>query len=224
VAATGPADTAQPFSFPAVVLVVSGGHTELILMKDFGQYRLLGATLDDAAGEAFDKVSKMLELGYPGGPVVSKRAALGRPDAFTLPRPMLNTPNFDFSFSGLKTAVLQVVKRKESWTDAEINDLCASFQAAVIETLVVKTIRTVREHDARTVFLAGGVAANKTLRETLKSAVESQTDAMCVLPELAYTTDNAAMIAMAGYFRFRAGQRDDIFNFMPDPNWELGRS
>lgn len=192
-------------------------------MTGFGQYKLLGATVDDAVGEAFDKVAKMLELGYPGGPAVSKRALEGRPDAFELPRPMLNAPNFDFSFSGLKTAVRNLVEKKPSWTDAEINDLCASFQAAAVETLVTKAVRAAREHGARTVFLAGGVAANRCLRETLKVAVESQTDAIFAAPDLAYATDNAAMIAMAGYFRHAAGERSEIMSLTPDPNWELGR-
>lgn len=209
--------------FPAVVLVVSGGHTELILMKGFGQYERLGATLDDAAGEAFDKVAKMLELGYPGGPAVAKRAESGDPEKYALPRPMLSKPNFDFSFSGLKTAVLYTIQRKKRWSAGEIDDLCASFQRAAVDVLIAKTIRAARRTGARSVFLAGGVAANRLLRESLCEAVKPQTSNLqCVLPDLSYCTDNAAMIAMAGYFHLAKKRHDDILKMEPDPNWELG--
>ena len=208
---------------PAVVLVVSGGHTELILMKGFGRYERLGATLDDAAGEAFDKVAKMLELGYPGGPAVAERAESGDPGKYALPRPMLSKPNFDFSFSGLKTAVLYTIQRKKRWSAGEIDDLCASFQEAAIDVLIAKTIRAARRTGAKTVFLAGGVAANRLLRERLVEDVRCQlSDVRCVLPDLSYCTDNAAMIAMAGYFHLAKKQRDDVLNMEPDPNWELG--
>ncbi len=212
--------------FPAVVLVVSGGHTEIIFMKNFGRYERLGSTLDDAAGEAFDKVAKMLDLGYPGGPAVSERAEKGDPERFILPRPMLSAPNFDFSFSGLKTAVLYTIQRKEKWNARDIDDLCASFQKASVDVLVAKTVRAAHAKKARTVFLAGGVAANKMLRERL--AAECQmSDVRCRLPDLQYCTDNAAMIAMAGSFRLarplssRAKSRDDWKMLAPDPNWEL---
>ena len=211
------------YAFPAVVLVVSGGHTELILMKDFGQYELLGATQDDAAGEAFDKVAKMLNLGYPGGPAVSKRAANGDSKSWPLPRPMLHADNFDFSFSGLKTAVLYSVERKKDWTEKDTDNLCASFQTAVIDTLVGKTARAAKVHGAKTVFLAGGVAANKGLREALKIVVERDTEAQVVLPDLKWCTDNAAMIGMAAAFRLAKGEAHDWTKMEPDPNWELGR-
>jgi len=248
-------------TFPAVVLVVSGGHTELILMKGFGKYERLGATLDDAAGEAFDKVAKMLGLGYPGGPEISKRAEKGDPTAFDLPRPMLNKKNLDFSFSGLKTAVLYMIQREAprrgsgkkaglgkkggSGEDGSsgkkgvsgkkggsgkkfINDMCASFQEAAVEVLVKKTVRAVLKHRAKTVFLAGGVSANKRLRTELCSFVkDAAPDVTCVLPDLKYTTDNAAMIAMAGYFHLqrdasRLGSKKSLLEMEPDPNWELG--
>lgn len=212
------------FEFPAVVLVVSGGHTELIEMKGFGDYRLLGATLDDAAGEAFDKVAKMMELGYPGGPEISARAEKGESGIFELPRPMLAKSGFDFSFSGLKTAVLYTLKGKDNWNDADVNTLCREFEDAVVEVLVTKTVRAAKEVGAKTVFLAGGVSANTKLRATLSSAVkEKLPETSCVLPDLKYTTDNAAMIAMAGYFHVNDVGRDAPKNLEPDPNWELGR-
>ncbi|WKZ28616.1 MAG: tRNA (adenosine(37)-N6)-threonylcarbamoyltransferase complex transferase subunit TsaD [Patescibacteria group bacterium] len=214
---------ASAYAFPALVLVVSGGHTELILMKGFGKYERIGSTLDDAAGEAFDKVAKMLDLGYPGGPAVSKRATLGDPEKFAFPRPLLGQPNFDFSFSGLKTAVLYTLQRKKEWSAEDVNDICASFQAAVVDTLVAKTIRAAKAKKAKTVFLAGGVAANGPLREALASAVKKElpkTEA--VIPALQYCTDNAAMIAMAGYFRLSKKKSDPWKGMLADPAWELG--
>lgn len=212
----------EAYRFPALVLVVSGGHTELILMKDFGRYERLGSTLDDAAGEAFDKVAKMLDLGYPGGPEVSKRAKLGNPEAFPFPRPLLNKPDFDFSFSGLKTAVLYTLQRKEAWSPEEVNDLCASFQAAVVETLVAKAARAAAAKKAKTVFLAGGVAANASLRETLAGRIGGLKDVEAVIPALEYCTDNAAMIAMAGYFHLSKKEDEGWKGMEPDPSWELG--
>lgn len=212
------------FALPALILVVSGGHTELILMKGFGEYELVGCTLDDAAGEAFDKVAQMLGLGYPGGPAVSKRALTGDPAAFAFPRPLLDKPHFDFSFSGLKTAVLYTLQKKAEWSAQETDDLCASFQAAAVETLVAKTVRAARAKGAKTVFLAGGVAANRSLRERLASAVKEELPGVeAVIPELEYCTDNSAMIAMAGWFRLTKGQRDGWEGMQPDPAWELGR-
>lgn len=217
-------DPEGAFAFPAVVLVVSGGHTELIAMDGFGSYRLLGATLDDAAGEAFDKAAKMMGLGYPGGPEVSRRAEKGRSGVFDLPRPMLAKPGFDFSFSGLKTAVLYTLGDRDEWSDTDIDDLCRAFEDAVVDVLVTKTVKAAKETGAKTVFLAGGVSANRKLRETLASAVtERVPEDACVLPDLKYTTDNAAMIAMAGYFRAGSGGRDGAEAMEPDPNWELGR-
>lgn len=218
------------YGLPAIVLVVSGGHTELILMKGFGKYECIGSTVDDAAGEAFDKVAKMLDLGYPGGPEVAKRALQGDPEKFTFPRPLLNKPHFDFSFSGLKTAVLYTLQRKKAWNEQETNDICASFQAAAVDVLVAKTIRAARAKKAKTVFLAGGVAANRLLRESLVAAVAKDLEgAEAVIPPFEYCTDNAAMIAMAGYFQLsrslspRAKSRGGWKGMEPDPSWELGR-
>lgn len=212
------------YKLPALVLVVSGGHTEIILMKGFGKYERIGSTLDDAAGEAFDKVSKMLGLGYPGGPAVSKRALEGDPTKFAFPRPLINKPNFDFSFSGLKTAVLYTLQRKPEWSAEETNDICASFQAAAVDILVAKTLKAAKVKKAKTVFLAGGVAANRLLRESLPATIKRELSGVeAVIPELEYCTDNAAMIAMAGYFRLSKKKQDGWKGMEPDPSWELGR-
>lgn len=195
--------------FPALVLIVSGGHTELVLMKGHGKYRLLGATRDDAAGEAFDKVGKMLGLGYPGGPAVSKMAARGNVRAVKLPRPMIDSGDYDFSFAGLKTAVLYETKKRR----VNVADMCASFEQAVVDVLVAKTIRAAKQYRAKTVLLAGGVAANRRLRYALSSIAH--------LPDLTYTTDNAAMIAAAGYFKARRREFIDPMKLEPNPNWQL---
>jgi len=156
--------------FPAVVLIVSGGHTELVLMKDHGDYQLLGQTLDDAVGEAFDKVAKLLALGYPGGPIVSSKALQGNPNNYTLPRPMLNSKNFDFSLSGLKTAVLYALEKQGTVDEQSVADICASFEKAVLEVLVKKTMAAAQSFQAKSIMLAGGVAANQKLVEALNNA------------------------------------------------------
>lgn len=230
IAANWIAQGENAFAFPAIVLVVSGGHTELILMKGFGSYERIGATVDDAVGEAFDKVAKMLGLGYPGGPEVSKRAEGGDAGTYSLPRPMLNKQNFDFSFSGLKTAVLYATKEEakrlegdEKGKERFVNDMCASFQEAAIDVLVKKTVRAVLKHEAKTVFLAGGVSANRHLREDLCRAIgDAAPDVNCALPDMKYTTDNAAMIAMAGYFHMARKDKSELVGMEPDPNWALG--
>lgn len=182
---------------PWISLLVSGGHTLLVLVREWGKLELLGQTRDDAAGEAFDKVAKMLGLGYPGGPQVQSMAAKGDPKAVALPRPMRNQ-GFAFSFSGLKTAVHHAQPR------ATPEDLCASFQEAVVDVLVEKTLRAAREHHVRNVCLAGGVAANLRLRTALQAACAGDNRTLYV-PGFAYCTDNGAMIAMAGYQLARLG-------------------
>ncbi|MBI4118725.1 MAG: tRNA (adenosine(37)-N6)-threonylcarbamoyltransferase complex transferase subunit TsaD, partial [Parcubacteria group bacterium] len=168
-----------PFKFPVLSLIVSGGHTQLIFSKKLGHYQIVGETLDDAAGEAFDKVAKLLGLGYPGGPEISKLAVKGNSKRFDLPRPMLNSKNFDFSFSGLKTAVLYLVKgltpnhpQPLKLTPKNKADLAASFEQAVVDVLVHKTILVAKNLTPKTLILGGGVAANKKLRRELKSAVK----------------------------------------------------
>ena len=185
-------------SFPLVVLLVSGGHTMLVCMEDHGRYRLLGSTLDDAAGEAFDKVARFLGLGYPGGPAIDHEAMSGDPEAIDFPRSMIDT-GLDFSFSGLKTAVVNHVRKHP---DVSTADVAASFQAAVVDVLVTKARRAAKEVGATALALGGGVAANSLLREQFLGACA--TDGLHgFLPSRSMCTDNAAMIASAGWYEYR---------------------
>jgi N6-L-threonylcarbamoyladenine synthase len=189
---------------PYLSLIVSGGHTELIIVKDFGRYRFLGGTRDDAAGEAFDKVAKLLNLAYPGGPVIDRLAKDGDPQSVAFPRPYL-PGTWDFSFSGLKTAVVNHVKRHPVLRSGDVRDICASFQAAVVETLVNKTVAAAQEYGLGQVVLGGGVAANSSLRRAFQAAGRRER-LKVYLPSLALCTDNAAMIAAAGYYKMKAGK------------------
>jgi len=182
--------------FPAIALIVSGGHTALLRVESFSKWRRLGETRDDAAGEAFDKVARLLDLPYPGGPEIEKLANTGGPGAIFFPRPMLHEKNYDFSFSGLKTAVLYFMKEN---VDANKADVAASFQQAAIDVLVMKTMRAVRQYNAKSVILCGGVAANKKLRDDLRVAAK-EIGVSFFAPQTAYNFDNAAMIGAAGYF------------------------
>ncbi|MBI4090537.1 MAG: tRNA (adenosine(37)-N6)-threonylcarbamoyltransferase complex transferase subunit TsaD [Candidatus Komeilibacteria bacterium] len=186
-------------SFPALVLIVSGGHTELVLMRGHGSYTLLGQTADDAAGEAFDKVAKLLDRGYPGGPVISKLAQHGNPAAIDFPRPMLATTGYDMSFSGLKTAVRYYLEKKRRIPREELPDIAASFQQAVVDVLTAKTVRAIDEFGPRSLMLVGGVSANNALREAL-THIGSERQLRVWLPALEHTGDNAGMIAVAGYY------------------------
>lgn len=203
--------------FPLVALIVSGGHTELVLMTDHLQYRRLGATLDDAAGEAFDKVARLIGLSYPGGPAIQAAAEGGRPNFFTFPRAWLED-TWDFSFSGLKTAVLREVRRMEErgQPTLPVADLAASFQAAVVDVLVGKTLKAAEAFAAKSVLVVGGVSANRALREQFLSRASCPV----FIPPLWLCTDNAAMIAGAGYYRFVRGQRDSL-GIDALPNWPL---
>jgi N6-L-threonylcarbamoyladenine synthase len=184
--------------FPLVVLLVSGGHTMLVEMQSHGQYRLLGETIDDAAGEAFDKVARFLDLGYPGGPVIDEAALNGDPDAVRFPRALSDDPdNLDFSFSGLKTAVMNYVRKHPDVASA---DIAASFQTAVVDVLVAKTRRAAQLIGAKGIVLGGGVAANSLLREELLGACATD-GVRGFLPSRSMCTDNAAMIAAAGWYR-----------------------
>lgn len=204
---------------PAIALIVSGGHSLLVHMYDHGMYEVLGETLDDAAGEAFDKVARFLGLGYPGGPVIDALGATGDPAAIKLPRPMRNE-GYDFSFSGLKTAVLTYVDReRRAGREPDPADLCASFQEAVVDVLVTKTLRAAADRDVSTVLLAGGVAANSRLRTCLRAACEAASIAM-FHPSAVLCTDNAAMIAGCGYHRYRRGVHATL-DITPDPNLPL---
>lgn len=202
--------------FPLIALIVSGGHTELILMSDHQTYQRLGATLDDAAGEAFDKVARLLNLGYPGGPAIQSAADHGDANSFDFPRAWLEDTS-DFSFSGLKTAVLREVRRLETIANPlPVADLAASFQEAVVDVLVTKTIKAGEKYGAKDILVAGGVSANKSLR---RSFMERATCPVHI-PPIWLSTDNAAMIAGAGYYRFTKGQRDRL-DMDVLPNWPL---
>lgn len=213
-----PANTSphQPPRFPLMALLVSGGHSELVLINDHLDYQRLGGTLDDAAGEAFDKIARLLDLPYPGGPSIQKASAAGKDTAFTFPKAMLED-TWDFSFSGVKTAVLRTVEALQAEErPLPIEDLAASFQAAVADVLVEKTLMAAKEHKVREIIVAGGVSANKRLRE--KILAESKYPVH--IPPLSLCTDNAAMIAGAGYYHYI---REDFSPFDIDvlPTWPL---
>ena len=200
--------------FPAICLVVSGGHTQLILMEEIGKYKILGETRDDAAGECFDKTAKILGLDYPGGPIISAMATESRKEqrkiGIKLPRPMLNQKNYDFSFSGLKTAVLYSFKSTSKSTRTSkkyIIEMCSEIQQAIIDVLVAKTIRASKEYNAKTIILGGGVASNKELRKQLGKAIKQQLPKTNYLkPTIKLCSDNAVMVGVAGYFRFLKGK------------------
>ena len=185
----------KKIKFPAIALVVSGGHTQLILMSDIGKYKILGETRDDAAGECFDKVAKLLGLGYPGGPEISKQAEECKKSNIDLPRPMINHKNYDFSFSGLKTAVLYKTKKQK----VNIPEMAKETQQAIIDVLISKTIKAAKEYKAKTIILSGGVAANEELRNQLNVKCKLL-NVNFLVPTKNLCTDNGAMIAVAGYF------------------------
>lgn len=197
-----------PPTFPFLALLVSGGHTLLAEVRGIGQYQIIGSSVDDAAGEAFDKTAKLLGLPYPGGPALAQLADAGRPGRFRLPRPMLDRPGLDFSFSGLKTAVVVAVRQLQL-DEALRADVAAEFQAAVVETLVVKCERALKQTGFRTLVVAGGVGANQSLRREL-TQLGQRRGVQVVYPRPAFCTDNAAMIAYAGYRRLAGGEHDDL--------------
>jgi N6-L-threonylcarbamoyladenine synthase len=205
----------QP-QFPILALIVSGGHTELVFNTGHLEYQRLGGTLDDAAGEAFDKVARLLGLSYPGGPSIQKAAEEGNPRAFDFPRAW-QKDTWNFSFSGLKTAVLkQVRKLEENKISLPVADLAASFQQAVVDVLVGKTLQASEALHAHEIIVAGGVSANRNLREAITSRAECSVH----IPPLSLCTDNAAMVATAGYHRFLAGQQDAL-DMDVIPNWHI---
>lgn len=215
-------ENAHRIAFPAVALVVSGGHTELIHVRRVGQYRLLGRTLDDAVGEAFDKVAKILGLPYPGGPAISRLALKGNPTAFAFPRALMQRGSLDFSYSGLKTAVLYESQRHNRLTKQLLHDIAASFQAAALEPLVEKTKRALQQTKAKSLLLGGGVAANALLRTSLQDMVQQEFShtSFCP-PTTSLCMDNGVMIAMAGTFRALTHQFTPWKKLAADPNWEL---
>ena len=185
--------------FPLIALLVSGGNTELVYMKDHFDFEIIGETLDDAVGEAYDKVARVLNLSYPGGPEVDKRAALGK-DTYKLPRVMLNHDDYNFSFSGLKSAVINLVHNLHQRNEeVDVNNMCASFQSSVIDVLVNKTLKAVNEYNAKMLVVAGGVSANKGLKNALEKVVPCKLS----IPSIKYCTDNAAMIAACGYYQYK---------------------
>ncbi len=213
----------EPPEFPFVALLVSGGHTQLVKVGGIGRYELLGESLDDAAGEAFDKVGKMLGLPYPGGLHVAKLAQSGDPARFNFPRPMINRPGLDFSFSGLKTYVRNTITslRDESGELAEQDaaDIARAFEEAVVNTLSIKCRRALEETGYKKLIIAGGVSANLRLREVLEEAM-AKVDGRLFYAQLKYCTDNGAMIAYAGCQRLLAGERDDL-EIRAQPRWSL---
>lgn len=215
--------SADPPEFPFVALLVSGGHTQLMRVDGVAQYQLLGETIDDAAGEAFDKSAKLLGLGYPGGPALARLAESGRADAFALPRPLLHSGDLDFSFAGLKTAVLtQVNKLGAQASEQQRADLAASTQAAIVEVLLKKSLKALDTTGLKRLVVAGGVGANAALRQQLQTACHKR-GVRVHYPELALCTDNGAMIALAAAMRLQAGlaQLRHDYAFDVKPRWPL---
>lgn len=201
----------QPLEFPLLALVVSGGHTELVYMKEHGDFEIIGETRDDAAGEAYDKIGRVLGVPYPGGKHIDEMAHLGK-DTFDFPRAMMNEDNYDFSFSGLKSAFINTVHNaNQKGEELNSNDLAASFQRAVVDVLVNKTMRAAKEYGVKQIVLAGGVAANSGLREGLTQAVEAELhEVELVIPPLALCGDNAAMIGAAAFINYEEHQKTNL--------------
>ena len=214
--------SADPPEFPFIALLVSGGHTQLMRVDGVGRYELLGETIDDAAGEAFDKSAKLLGLGYPGGPALSRMAEGGDPQAFKLPRPLLHSGNLDFSFAGLKTAVMVQAKKLGETLEARKADLAASTEAAIVDVLIRKSMAAMRESGLRRLVVAGGVGANRQLRRQLNAACAAQ-GVRVHYPELHFCSDNGAMIAMAAAMRLQSGQQkaSGAYAFDVKPRWPL---
>lgn len=207
-----------PPEFPFVALLVSGGHTLLVEVLGIGQYTILGESVDDAAGEAFDKTAKMLGLGYPGGPVLAKLAEQGRPGEYKFPRPMTDRPGLDFSFSGLKTFSLTTWQKSDQSEQTQA-DIAYAFQEAVVDTLAIKCKRALKQTGLKRLVIAGGVSANKDLREKLAKMGE-ELGAEVYYPRPEFCTDNGAMIAYAGYLRLKAGQTVPL-DFGASPRWPI---
>jgi len=210
--------------FPFIALLVSGGHSMLIDVRGFGDYRILGQTRDDAAGEAFDKTAKMLGLPYPGGPELAALAEHGDPSAYDLPRPMLRKPGYDFSFSGLKTAVMLKVREAQAIDggidDAKRADIASSFQEAVVDSLVGKSLRAVRDSGRERLVVAGGVGANRRLRERLRVGM-TEAGGRVYYPRIEFCTDNGAMIAYTGWLRLRADGATNDATVHARARWDL---
>jgi len=202
---------------PVICLTVSGGHTDLLIFHDYGDYEILGSTRDDAAGEVFDKVARILELDYPGGPIIEKKAEFGDRQSFDFPRAFLNDDNYDFSFSGLKTAVINTVHNlKQQGKIVKVEDIAASFQQAVIDILIEKVRKAVENYQAKSVILSGGVAANKSLRKQVREKLSIP----LFYPDLKLCTDNAAMISTVAYYKYKKSYFSPL-SLNADPNLKL---
>ena len=208
--------------FPFLALLVSGGHTQLIEVAAFGDYKILGETLDDAAGEAFDKVAKILGLSYPGGPAIEKFAKNGNTKRFHFPRPMVNRKGLDFSFSGLKTFSLNCFAEVDSDEQTKA-DIAAAFQEAVVDTFAIKCRRALEQTELKKLVVAGGVSANQLLRQKLQHMADTE-NAKVYYPRLEFCTDNAAMVAYAGWKHIAAGEEAANMEIKVYPRWELGSS
>ncbi|MDD3284196.1 MAG: tRNA (adenosine(37)-N6)-threonylcarbamoyltransferase complex transferase subunit TsaD [Patescibacteria group bacterium] len=213
-------------TFPALAVVISGGHTQIFLMKDYGKYKLLGATVDDAVGEAYDKVAKILELGYPGGPIINKLASeYSKKPSFEFPRPMLNTKDYNFSFSGLKTSILYKWRDDPSTSlgpgkkNKVISEYCKAFENAICDVLSKKIISAAKNYNVKNIILGGGVSANSSIKSRIKADAE-KLSIKTYFPELKHTGDNAAMVAVAGYFN-RNRARKNNFKITADSNLSL---
>jgi N6-L-threonylcarbamoyladenine synthase len=210
----------EPPEFPFLALLVSGGHTLIADVAGIGRYAVLGESLDDAVGEAFDKTAKLLDLGYPGGPAISRLAATGRGDRFDFPRPMTDRPGLDFSFSGLKTAVATALSAEAESDPQTRADIAAGFQQAAIDTLVIKCRRALEQTGGRRLVVAGGVSANALLRQRLQEMADGLS-ARVYFPRPEFSTDNGAMIAFAGALRLAAGEHDSGLDFHVHPRWPM---
>lgn len=218
-------DGTTSIDFPYLLMLASGGHCQILLVRGVGQYELIGQTLDDSAGEAFDKVAKMLNLGYPGGPVVDKRAQMGNPNAFAFPRPLCDKPGCDFSFSGIKTAARTFLgKNPEPWSDEFINDFCASFQASVVDCILNRLTHAMADSRVinaapKTLVVAGGVAKNSAIRNAMERLAHKN-KIVFAAPPMNLCTDNGAMIAWAGLENYRVGNIVKT-PIAPRPRWPL---
>ena len=207
-----------PPEFPFLALLVSGGHTQLVAVEGIGRYQLLGESIDDAAGEAFDKTAKLMGLDYPGGPLLAKLATQGDSKKYKFPRPMTDRPGLDFSFSGLKTSAANVIAKEGRSAEVQA-DIAASFQQAVVDTLVIKCERALEQTGYKRLVIAGGVSANTSLREQLAALLKRRGGAV-YYPRKEFCTDNGAMIALAGYYRLAAGQQQDL-TIGVTPRWPM---
>ena len=212
-------ENAADIKFPALALVISGGHTELILMKKINDYQLIGQTRDDAVGEAFDKSAKLLSLPYPGGPHLSQLAEKGNENAVDFPRPMISSPDFDMSFSGLKTAVLYEIQKRKKLAKKDKADIAASFQLAAVDLLLSKTKKAAEKFKVKSILISGGVSANKKLRNAFLKEFENKIPVF--MPDVSLCTDNSLMVAVAAYFKLKNEKAAKFHEINANPNWEL---